>query len=257
MFTNLLSHADVYGVVDVHPLAIADETGLPIERVWETLRMLEAPDEQSRSPENEGRRIVKLDGHRAWGWQIVNYVKYRTIKNEDDRRAQNRAAQEKWRNKNKQPSAIVSSVSRDKPMQKKMQKEKESNTGESRAKALTLPIPDWINSEHWNAWHSSPKRKKASDAQKTVALGKLAGWRDQGLDYAGALENAAAGGYQGLFLPDKAHQNAFTRHDPSLTVPSRPGIDPALAKAIKDGLAASKPSAETLAKINQLRSQPA
>lgn len=78
---------------------------------------------------------------------------------------------------------------------------------ESRAKALPLPlplpIPDWINAEHWNAWHSSPKRKKASDAQKAVALGKLSGWRDQGLDYAGALENAAAGGYQGLFLPDK------------------------------------------------------
>ena len=54
-----------------------------------------------------------MDEHRAWGWKIVNHGKYRAIKNEDDRREQNKLAQARWREKNKtssskQPSAGVS-----------------------------------------------------------------------------------------------------------------------------------------------------
>ena len=43
-----------------------------------------------------------MDEHRVWGWKIVNYGKYRSIRSEDDRREQNRLAQERWRQKNKQ-----------------------------------------------------------------------------------------------------------------------------------------------------------
>lgn len=64
-------------------------------------------------------------------------------------------------------------------------------------------IPDWINAEHWDAWHSCPKRKKATVEQKQLAVSKLDAWRLAGQDYATALENAAVGGYQGLFLPDQ------------------------------------------------------
>lgn len=34
-------------------------------------------------------------------------------------------------------------------------------------------------------------------------MDKLDTWRQAGEDHSGALENAAVGGYQGLFLPDK------------------------------------------------------
>lgn len=147
VFTNLLAHADQSGRVDIHPRAIAEEVGLSEDSVRVALGFLEAVDEESRSPENEGRRIVLLDGHRAWGWQIVNYGKYRAIKNEDDRREQNRLAQERWRSKqssvsdvsnNKQASAEISSVSRGKPMQKQKQKHIQNNT-ERTASASRLP----------------------------------------------------------------------------------------------------------------------
>jgi len=147
VFTNLLAHADQSGRVDIHPRAIAEEVGLSEDSVRVALGFLEAVDEESRSPENEGRRIVLLDGHRAWGWQIVNYGKYRAIKNEDDRREQNRLAQERWRSKqssvsdvsnNKQASAEISSVSRGKPMQKQKQKHIQKNT-ERTASASRLP----------------------------------------------------------------------------------------------------------------------
>ena len=111
VFTNLLAHADSAGVVDIHPKAIADEVGLPEDAVRTALTMLESPDAESRTPELDGRRIVRTDEHRAWGWRIVNHAKYRAIRNEEDRREQNRLSQQRWREKNKQskpPSAAVS-----------------------------------------------------------------------------------------------------------------------------------------------------
>jgi hypothetical protein len=102
VFTNLLAHADSTGAVDIHPRAISDEVGLSEHEVRTALSMLESPDPESRTPDMEGRRIVRLDAHRAWGWSIVNHAKYRAIKNEEDRREQNRLAQARWREKNKQ-----------------------------------------------------------------------------------------------------------------------------------------------------------
>jgi len=121
VFTNLLAHCDKHGEVDIHPRAIAEEVGLTVDQVRVAIGMLEQPDAESRSPELEGRRIVRLDEHRDWGWRVVNFLKYRAIRDEDDRREQNRLAQERWRNKNKPASA---EGEMDKPIQKQIQKQK-------------------------------------------------------------------------------------------------------------------------------------
>lgn len=115
VFTNLLAHADMEGRVDIHPRAISEEVGLTVEEVKQALLVLESPDDESRSPEEQGRRIVRLDEHRAWGWIVVNYVKYRSIRNEDDRREQNRRSQAAWRAKQKDKVLTISSVSHGKP----------------------------------------------------------------------------------------------------------------------------------------------
>lgn len=143
VFTNLIAHADIYGHVDKHWRSISEETGISVERVKAAIANLEAPDPESRSPEEEGRRIVPMDEHRAWGWRIVNYAKYRSIRNEDDRREQNRLAQQRWRDKH--PVSKVSRVSPDKPKQKQKQKQKKeelSPNGERAplAKSETHPI---------------------------------------------------------------------------------------------------------------------
>lgn len=82
------------------------------------------------------------------------------------------------------------------------EEEKEEKKATRKRAAPTFELPDWINRQHWDAWHSCPKRKKATDAQKQMAVDKLAEWRQQGIDYAAALENAAIAGWQGLFKPD-------------------------------------------------------
>lgn len=86
----------------------------------------------------------------------------------------------------------------------KRREETEKETEKRREEApVGFVLPDWINSDHWNVWHECKKRRNATDGQKQLSIDKLSAWRSQGMDHAGALENAAAGGYQGLFLPDK------------------------------------------------------
>lgn len=101
VFTNLLAHADAEGYVDKHFRAIADEVGLTVDEVKTAISLLESPDPESRSPENEGRRLLRINDHRAWGWQVVNYAKYRNIKSDEDRRKANREAQQRYRDKHK------------------------------------------------------------------------------------------------------------------------------------------------------------
>ena len=58
-----------------------------------------SPDPDSadilRNPENEGRRIEAVPG----GFRILNFLYYRSLRNNDDRREQNRSAQARYRTK--------------------------------------------------------------------------------------------------------------------------------------------------------------
>lgn len=97
VFTNMIACADRDGFVDKHPRAIAEETGLSLEDVAAAIEHLEAPDPESRSPAEDGRRIARIDDHRTWGWRIVNHLKYRTMRDEEARRETFRVSQRKRR----------------------------------------------------------------------------------------------------------------------------------------------------------------
>jgi hypothetical protein len=51
--------------------AIAARSRVPVEEVQAAIAALEAADPESRSPEEGGARIVRLDAHRTWGWLSV------------------------------------------------------------------------------------------------------------------------------------------------------------------------------------------
>jgi len=85
VFVNMLTHSNKEGNVDIHFKAISDETGIPVDRVKEAAINLESPDPESRTPDEEGRRIKRLDDHRSWGWHIINYYKYRMLMGQSER----------------------------------------------------------------------------------------------------------------------------------------------------------------------------
>lgn len=92
-FQQLIVLADQDGVVDMTASAISRRTSIPIEIIQTGLAVLAKPDPDSRTPDEDGRRIVCLEDHRDWGWQIVNHTKYQQMRNAAERREYLRVAQ--------------------------------------------------------------------------------------------------------------------------------------------------------------------
>lgn len=97
VFVYLLANCNADGCVDIHPRVIASLTGLPESEVRSALSTLESPDPTSRSVNQEGARIERMDAHRDWGWQIVNHSYYRSLKDPDTLKVQTRARVAKHR----------------------------------------------------------------------------------------------------------------------------------------------------------------
>lgn len=78
LFVYMLANCDADGVIDVTPESIAARSGMPLDEVQRGIIILESPDPRSRTPDEDGRRIVRLDAHRDWGWLIVNLAQFRS-----------------------------------------------------------------------------------------------------------------------------------------------------------------------------------
>lgn len=101
------------GVVDMTPKAIADRTTIPLRIIEAGLEHLAKPDQFTRTPGEDGRRIVPLDDHRPWGWRLVNYAKYRGLRNMEQKKQADRERLAEKRNKNRNvaiPSQSVANV---------------------------------------------------------------------------------------------------------------------------------------------------
>lgn len=205
VFTNLLAHADKDGVVDIHPRAIAEEVGLTREQVQAAIDELEAVDIESRSPEEGGRRIIRIDEHRAWGWMVVNYLKYRSIRNEDDRREQNRLSQAKWRarqSESKQSKPASAELSRHQPQSANTDAdlEEEANTATPKTKTPRKrepSCPDGVTEGTWADWLILRKAKRAP-VTDTVVREAQAEAQKAGLSLDAFLRVWCARGSQGL-----------------------------------------------------------
>ena len=70
----ILAHKDENGLVEVNAQLVANELGGVAQQVEEAITYLCAPDPNSRTPEQEGRRLLKVS---QFGYQVVNNEKYR------------------------------------------------------------------------------------------------------------------------------------------------------------------------------------
>ena len=85
-FQQFIILADSDGIVDMTAEAISRRTTLPQDIINIGITSLEQPDPESRSPDENGCRIVRLNDNRNWGWRIVNYPYYRAIRTAEERR---------------------------------------------------------------------------------------------------------------------------------------------------------------------------
>lgn len=95
LWVSMLSWADPRGRIFGSLPGIARRAGINIDEAEAALVSFMSPDRHSRTPDNEGRRIEKIDG----GWRLLNYTKYRELRDAEVRREQNREAQRAHRDR--------------------------------------------------------------------------------------------------------------------------------------------------------------
>lgn len=167
VFSNLLAFKDKDQFVDKHPRCISEEVGIPEDQVRAALRELEAPDPESRSEAHEGRRLLRMDDHRDWGWFVVNGAYYDGLRNSEERRIQNLEAQARRRRKltvikSQQESADVSNGHH------------ESAESAPVSGSGAGSVKECANSEGFDLfWEVYPRKKAKADALKTWKKLKL------------------------------------------------------------------------------------
>jgi len=96
----MLALSDKHGEVMASVPGLADMARLTLEETEVALEVLEGPDKYSRTPDNEGRRLDRIEG----GWHVLNHAKHRRMASLDERRELNAARQRRWYQKHqKQP----------------------------------------------------------------------------------------------------------------------------------------------------------
>lgn len=102
----VIAHA-VNGQVELNTRLVAVVLGCTVEQVDAAVAVLCAPDPNSRSKEDDGRRLIR-EGQFAY--HVVNHAKYNAMRNESDRREYNRIKQREHRER-----AKLASVPQDAP----------------------------------------------------------------------------------------------------------------------------------------------
>jgi hypothetical protein len=164
-FQQFLVLADQDGVVDMTAEAISRRTTVPLEIIKKGIKTLVLPDPQSRTPTEDGRRLVPLSEGRSWGWAVVNYKHYRQLKREEDRRDYHR---EYWHKR--------------KATQQTQQTQPNQPIAEAKAEAVKSSAgkpagddpPGFL--EFWATW---PKSDRKQDRKKCAAKWKREGFHSK------------------------------------------------------------------------------
>lgn len=148
-FQQMIVIADDEGFVDITPQSFAAKTSIPLDIIMKGIEILESDDPYSRTEGDDGKRILRINEKRPWGWQIVNYKKYRDMASYEDRKAYMR---QYMRNRRKQ-EALTS-------------KQPVNNDKQTVADVTHTDKYTNINTfgQFWGAY---PKKRHKGQAQKT------------------------------------------------------------------------------------------
>lgn len=98
--TGFIVPAGWYGFVRAAGSGIVRRAGLATEVGLKALERLGSPEAESRTPDYEGRRLVRVDG----GYIVLNFTKYR------EKDTNNAERQKRWRERNKSVRNAVTTV---------------------------------------------------------------------------------------------------------------------------------------------------
>lgn len=160
VWSYIIANTGPDSVVELNPVLIAAQIGISKEAVSVVLDFLGSPDPNSRTKTEDGKRIEKIG---EFSYHVVNHAHYRGLRNNEDRREQNRAAQRRFQDRK---SRIIQDISRDKPNKAHAESESESESQEDKSKnwGLTPPVEQELDGspvkrvfDHWRTEHKHPR----------------------------------------------------------------------------------------------------
>lgn len=82
----------------LNPPIVCAKIGITREEFDQAVGFLSAPDPNSQTPDEEGRRIISSSGHQ---WFVINSQKYQDFKSADEKAEYNRTKQREYRERKK------------------------------------------------------------------------------------------------------------------------------------------------------------
>lgn len=147
LWITMLAMSDRNGRVWGSIPGLANRARIPVEAARDAIARFLSPDPDSRTPDNEGRRIEAIDG----GWRLLNHEKYRALRDEESIKESKR----KYINKRREEERKAGSVenvdrSRDNA---EAYTEAEAVKTSSRTKSATAPAPGLeVRRKTWEAY---------------------------------------------------------------------------------------------------------
>lgn len=139
VWITMLAMADRKGRIHASIPGLANRARVPLEDTEKALQTFLSPDRYSRTEDFEGRRIEAIHG----GWRLLNYAKYREIRDADERREYQR----NWDREHRSNPTQSDKSDQTRPGTTKAEAEAEAreSRGRSRGSRLTVSeLPaDW------------------------------------------------------------------------------------------------------------------
>jgi hypothetical protein len=195
-FQQMIILADQDGIVDMTADALSRETTIPLDIIEKGIKALESPDPESRTPDHEGRRIIRLSDSRSWGWRLVNYEHYRKLRSEEERREYHRQYYREKRSK---------SVTK-KKLNSTQQHSTDSTNSRGRGSKQKVEVIQGLNQSAWNDYLSHRKELRAKTLTprgEQMAMKKLAALPHDKQQM--VVDNSIQNGWIGLF-PEKVNE---------------------------------------------------
>jgi hypothetical protein len=187
VWITMLAMADKNGEVQGSIPGLARIAAVSLDGCRNAIRKFLSPDEDSRTKDDEGRRIEEIDG----GWHLLNYGKYREMASKEEQVAKATARTQRYRERQKRNLSTALSTDCDGAVhaqstlvhglatEAEAEAEAESKKERGDADASTLPAdPEVLKA--FNAWNEAasrhprwPKAQNLSSSRRTALQARL------------------------------------------------------------------------------------
>jgi hypothetical protein len=233
VWVTMLAMADVNGEIQAAIPGLAKRSAVSLEKTEIALSKFLSPDPYSRDSDNKGVRIEVIQG----GWRLLNYKKYRDLRNEIERKEYRK----EWMRKNRREQDVnrcEQNVNSCEPKQKTEAEEEEDKEKKTETTKESSILKDASLSLPMQPPNSAPppstrKRSVETDADFWKKMKDIYPWVDMDKEIAKMKGWLLTPKGKGRMLTSKFVANWLGRVDKPLTISAVKSYQPITAEQVK------------------------